>query len=218
MPRGEITCVVGPNGSGKSTLLATISGLLQPRLGTITVRRRAADRQEPRGRSCARGVVHVPQNHSLFTEMTVRENIELGGYLLADRGAGRPAPAREVEEMFPAVAEWARPEGRQPVRRSAAAGRVRQVPDARSPGSSSWTSHRSGWRPRCSRTVFAAIRVMNASGKTILLVEQNARAGPAPGQPRRRARERPGAPDRDRRRRTRQPGDRRALPGRQRTR
>ena len=81
---GGITCVVGPNGCGKSTLLATISGLLRPRLGTITFRGEPLTGRSPR-QVLRAGIVHVPQNHSLFREMTVGENIELGGYMLANR-------------------------------------------------------------------------------------------------------------------------------------
>ena len=75
---GGITCVVGPNGAGKSTLMSTISGLLRPRLGSMML-----DGQDLVGRSPRQvlqlGVVQVPQNHSLFRDMTVRENVELGG-------------------------------------------------------------------------------------------------------------------------------------------
>ena len=84
VPAGGITCVVGPNGAGKSTLMATISGLLRPRLGSMLL-----DGQDLAGRSPRQvlrlGVVQVPQNHSLFRDMTVRENVELGGYILSDR-------------------------------------------------------------------------------------------------------------------------------------
>ena len=81
---GGITCVVGPNGAGKSTLMASISGLLRPRLGSITLDGKNLVGMSPR-QMLRLGVVQVPQNHSLFRDMTVRENIELGGYILSDR-------------------------------------------------------------------------------------------------------------------------------------
>ena len=81
---GGITCVVGPNGAGKSTLLATISGLLNPRLGHVSLRGERLSGKSPR-QVLDMGVVLVPQNHSLFREMTVRENIVLGGYILRQR-------------------------------------------------------------------------------------------------------------------------------------
>ncbi len=74
VPEGGITCIVGPNGAGKSTLLATISGLLRPRRGTITLRGEPLAGKSPR-QVLRMGVVHVPQRHSLFRDMTVRENI-----------------------------------------------------------------------------------------------------------------------------------------------
>ncbi|MGH3216025.1 MAG: ATP-binding cassette domain-containing protein, partial [Trebonia sp.] len=78
VPEGSITCVVGPNGAGKSTLMRVISGLLRPRLGTVTLRGEKLTGKSPR-QILKLGVVQVPQNHSLFKDMTVRENIDLGG-------------------------------------------------------------------------------------------------------------------------------------------
>ena len=130
VPDGGITCVVGPNGAGKSTLLSTISGLLRPRHGQITATRRAAGGTRRPRQILDLGLVHVPQNHSLFRDMTVRENVELGGYIIKDRSllARRLA---QIEEMFPQLAAWVGKEGGQPVRRRAAAGGVRPLPDAR---------------------------------------------------------------------------------------
>src|SRR2546430_14709905 len=101
---GGITCVVGPNGAGKSTLLATISGLLRPRLGEVTLDGERLTGKTPREVLHA-GVVQVPQNHSLFREMTVRENISLGGYILRERGLVERRFAG-VLEMFPQVTDW----------------------------------------------------------------------------------------------------------------
>src|SRR5258708_34863939 len=97
VPEGSITCIVGPNGAGKSTLLAVISGLLKSRSGQVLHRGKRLTGKSPREILRA-GVVHVPQNHSLFREMTVTENIELGGYtlgskaLVADRRAAVEGP------------------------------------------------------------------------------------------------------------------------------
>jgi ABC-type branched-subunit amino acid transport system ATPase component len=117
----------------------------------------------------------VPQNHSLFPDMTVGENIELGGYLLGSRAVVARRRAA-VEELFPDIGAWAQKKAG-----SLSGGQQRLVEFARclmlDPAVVVLDEPSMGLAPTILRGVFGAVREMNAQGKTVLLVEQNARAG-----------------------------------------
>ncbi len=171
---GGITCVVGPNGAGKSTLMSCVSGLLRPRHGSIRLRGEELCGRSPR-EILRLGVVQVPQQHSLFPEMTVRENLELGGYILRDRGRVRRR-ADTVLDMFAEIRPWT---GRKAG--SLSGWQQRLVEFARclmlEPKLIILDEPSMGLDPQTRAVVFEMIELMRDQGRTVLLVEQNARAG-----------------------------------------
>ncbi len=100
---GEIVTILGPNGAGKSTLLKTIAGLVKPRGGSI-----AFDGTDVTGLPpdvmAARGVVLVPEGRRIFADMSVEENLRLGGYARRDTAAVE-ADVNLMERTFPILAE-----------------------------------------------------------------------------------------------------------------
>ena len=77
---GEIVCIIGPNGAGKSTLLKVIAGLLKPKAGRVLLDGADITARAPRDIARA-GLAYVPQEHNIFPTLSVRENLEMGGYV-----------------------------------------------------------------------------------------------------------------------------------------
>src|SRR6185295_1558687 len=92
---GEIVALVGANGAGKSTLLSTISGLLQPRAGTIEFAGESIGRASTQ-RIVDLGIAHVPEGRRLFAAMSVRDQLRLGAF----RRNERPAIAADLERVL----------------------------------------------------------------------------------------------------------------------
>ena len=92
---GEIVAVNGPNGAGKTTLLLTIAGFLSPLAGTVQFEGAAVAARQP-ARANRKGLVLVPDDRSLFSQMTVRENLRLSG-------RGTDATLGEIVDLFPGL-------------------------------------------------------------------------------------------------------------------
>lgn len=98
---GELVAVIGANGAGKTTLLKTISGLLRPFNGSITFESMAIHNLNP-DRIVANGIVQVPEGRLLFPDMSVRENLEMGAYLVKDKDIVNER-FDSVYELFPVL-------------------------------------------------------------------------------------------------------------------
>ncbi len=95
--KGEIIAIIGPNGAGKTTLLKVIAGIIQPKSGDIVYKGKSILGRSPRYIT-AGGISWVPQEENIFPSMTVRENLEMGAYLLTEDYRSR---IDEVCAIFP---------------------------------------------------------------------------------------------------------------------
>jgi branched-chain amino acid transport system ATP-binding protein len=168
--RGEIVTLLGNNGAGKTTTLKTISGLLHPTAGTITLEDEPLV-GVPAHAIVARGVAHVPEGRRIFNRLTVRENLTMGAYLRNDTGIA--ADLDRVFALFPRLGE-----------------RITQVAGTLSGGEQQMLAigralmanprlllldePSMGLAPVLVEQIFDTIGDINRQGMTILLVEQNA--------------------------------------------
>ena len=168
--KGEIVTLIGANGAGKTTTLRTISGLLKPREGRIEF-----NGNEITGVKThiitGRGISHVPEGRGIFANLTVHDNLELGGYLRKDKI--RPQEFERVYSLFPVLKERIKQNAG-----TLSGGEQQMLAISRAlmakPTLLLLDEPSLGLAPQMVQTIFRVIREINAEGTTILLVEQNA--------------------------------------------
>ncbi len=170
---GQVVSVVGPNGSGKSTLLKAIVGILRVSAGRVAIR--GQDVTNARPEDMARvGVGYVPQVDDVFAPLTVRENLEMGGYLLPRRQI--PGRIEHVLTVFPRLGGMVRrPAGKLSggERKMLAMGRVLML----TPDVFLLDEPTANLAPAIARTLLdEQVTALAKSGAAVLIVEQRARA------------------------------------------
>ncbi len=169
---GEIVTLIGANGAGKSTTLRTISGMNKPRKGEVVYQGNSIHKI-PADKIVGLGIGHVPEGRRIFPRMTVEENLEMGGFLIND--------AKIVQErkeqaftLFPRLAERRSQKGG-----TLSGGEQQMLAIGRAlmqdPKLLLMDEPSMGLAPVLVDFIFEIIQKLNQQGKTILLVEQNAR-------------------------------------------
>jgi branched-chain amino acid transport system ATP-binding protein len=168
--RGEIVTLIGANGAGKTTILKTISGLLHPREGTVSLEGEDIS-HTPAHQLVRRGIGHAPEGRRIFSRLTVLENLQMGGY-------SRPAAEvrtdiEHVFTLFPRLQERARQRGG-----TLSGGEQQMLAIGRAlmsrPRILLLDEPSLGLAPILVQQIFSIISEINSQGTTILLVEQNA--------------------------------------------
>lgn len=169
--QGELVAVIGSNGAGKTTLIKTISGILKPRQGTITFEGKTISGIDA-SRVVKMGIVQVPEGRLLFPEMTIRENLEMGGFILENKDE-LANNLKMIFEMFPILREREKQlagtlsGGEQQI---LAIGRALMP----SPKLIMFDEPSLGLAPKMVQSIFdLVVRINKDLGVTVLLVEQN---------------------------------------------
>ncbi len=168
--QGEIVTLIGANGAGKSTILQTISGLMRSRGGSIHFMGESIDSMAPH-KIVERGLAQVPEGRRIFLRMTVKENLEMGGF--TQKPESLSADLERAYTLFPRLKER-----RRQVAGTLSGGEQQMLAMARAlmshPRLLMLDEPSMGLAPILVEQIFSTIVEMNKAGTTILLVEQNA--------------------------------------------
>ena len=169
---GTVTLLIGPNGAGKSTVLKTLFGLLKPRQGRILLNGQEVAGTSPRD-LLAKGIAFVPQGRNLFGQLSVLENLELGGITIGIDETRKRIP--EILDRFPRIKERLHSKAS-----SLSGGEQKQLEVGRAlllrPRVLLIDEPSIGLSPQVVQGVFVLLQDLVAQGTTVLMVEQNVKS------------------------------------------
>ena len=173
VPAGRITAVLGANGAGKTSLLRTVSGLVRSRSGSVTLEGKDITRA-PVEQMVRLGMAHVPEGRGVIAELTIEENLRLGGLFRKDKDAAQQI--EQTYELFPALGER-----RKRAAHTLSGGERQQLVVGRAllakPKVLLLDEPSLGLAPLVVQQIFALVRdLVDRTGLAVLLVEQNAKS------------------------------------------